>query len=171
METKKASYDQMFQNIESEAWSNLSRDYHWNESLLEMYKDKVDWDEITSNHDIEWNVSMLEKFKDKINWKILSSTTQNSLLVPEILERFIDRWDWKELSKNCHIPIETIRKMADYIDWKELITYNYREDIYGMAFYKEFADRIPESDLKDSCLWHVIVEEKVTTLRSVLALS
>lgn len=64
---------------------------------------------------------MLEKFKGRIDWTGLSGVSSENLLIPDVVERFKDCWDWKVLSGNNNLPIATIRKMADYIDWKELI--------------------------------------------------
>lgn len=158
------------QMIEEEAWKNLSSDYPWSEALLEKFKDKVDWEAVSSNQDVAWTVSMLESFKNRINWYELSRSCSKSLFIPEIVEQFKDRWDWKELSGNSSLPIETIRKMADYIDWKALIDSRYRDDIFGLAFLREFEDRIPVSSLKDSRLWQKLVEEKEDKLRVAIAL-
>ena len=161
----------MAQMIEEEAWKKISGDYPWSEALLEKYKDKLDWEEVSSNYNMEWTVSMLEKFKSRLDWKQLSSTRQKSLLVPDVVERFKDRWDWKELSENSNLPIETIRRMADHIDWRALIERGgYRDDIFGMAFLREFEEWIPASALKDSNLWSKIVEEKEDILRAEIAL-
>lgn len=160
----------MAQMIEEEAWKDLSGDYPWSEALLERFKDKVDWEEVSSNRDVLWTVSMLEKFKNCIDWCALSRTSGKSLLIPEVVEQFKDRWDWKELSENYELPIETIRKMADYIDWKALIDCRYRDDIYSMEFLKEFEERIPASSFKDSGLWKRIVDDKVEKLRAEIIL-
>ena len=160
----------MAQMIEEEAWKKLSGNYPWNEALLEKYKDKVDWEEVSSNSCMEWTSSMLEKFKGMVNWNQLSNTNQKSILTPEVVEKFKNRWDWKTLSENSDLPLETIRKMADYIDWKTLIERRYRDEIFGMAFLKEFEDRIPASAFKDSYLWQKIVEEKEEILRSEIVL-
>lgn len=160
----------MAQMIEEEAWKDLSGNYPWSEALLERFKDKVDWDEVSGNRDAVWTVSMLEKFKNRINWCELSRYCSKSLLIPEVVEQFKDRWDWKELSENSDLPIETIRRMADYIDWKALIDRGYRDDIFGMDFLKEFEERIPASSFKDSELWRKIVEDKVEKLRAEILL-
>lgn len=160
----------MAQMIEEEAWKDLSGDYPWSEALLERFKDKVDWEEVSGNRDVLWTVSMLEKFKNRIDWCALSRTSGKSLLIPEVVEQFKDRWDWKELSENYELPIETIRKMVDYIDWKALIDCRYRDDIYSMEFLKEFEERIPASSFKDSGLWKRIVEDKVEKLRAEIIL-
>ena len=161
----------MAQRIEEEAWKDLSGEYPWSEALLERFKDKVDWEAVSSNSDVAWTVTMIEKFKNRINWYELSRTSIKSLLTPEVVEQFKDRWDWKELSGNSDLPIETIRKMADYIDWKELINSRYSDVIFGMAFLKEFEERIPASALKDSYLWREIVEEKEKQIREEIILS
>ena len=160
----------MAQMIEEEAWKSLSGDYPWNESLLEKYKDKVDWEVISSNYSIEWTISMLEKFKGRIDWTGLSALSSENLFIPDVVERFKDCWDWKVLSGNYNLPIATIRKMADYIDWKELINSRYNDEIFGMAFLKEFEDRIPTSSFKDSRLWGKIVEEKEKQIRAEIIL-
>ena len=160
----------MAQMIEEEAWKDLSGEYPWSEALLERFKDKVDWEAVSSNRDVAWTVTMIEKFKNRINWYELSRTSIKSLLTPEVVEQFKDRWDWKELSENSELPIETIRKMADYIDWKALIDRGYRDDIFGMNFLQEFEERIPASSFKDSNLWRKIVEEKVDKLRAEIVL-
>lgn len=160
----------MAQMIEEEAWKDLSGDYPWSEALLERFKDKVDWEDVSGNRNVVWTVSMLEKFKNRIDWCELSRTSGKSLLIPEVVEQFKDRWDWKELSENYELPIETIRKMADYIDWKALIDCRYRDDIYSMEFLKEFEERIPASSFKDSGLWKRIVEDKVEKLRAAIIL-
>ena len=100
----------MAQMIEEEAWKDLSGEYPWNEALLERFKDKVDWEAVSSNSDVAWTVTMIEKFKNSINWYELSRYCSKSLLTLEVVERFKDRWDWKELSGNSDLPIETIRK-------------------------------------------------------------
>ena len=113
---------------------------------------------------------MLEKFKNRIDWARLSSTSQKSILTPEVVEKFKDRWSWKELSENTDLPLATIRRMADYIDWRALIDQGYRGELFGVAFLKEFEDRIPASAFKDSWLWHRIVDEKEELIRAEIAL-
>ena len=107
---------------------------------------------------------MLEKFKGRIDWTGLSGVCSENLLIPDVVER------WKVLSGNNNLPIATIRKMADYIDWKELINSRYNDEIFGMSFLKEFEDRIPASSLKDSRLWGKIVEEKEKKIRAEIIL-
>lgn len=160
----------MAEMIEAEAWKDLSSSYPWSEELLDRYKDKVDWESVSSNRNVSWTVSMLEKFKKRINWYELSRYCIKTMLVPEILERFKDRWDWREISENNELPLDSIRKMADYIDWKALIERAYRDDIFGLEFLKEFEDRIPAASFKDSNLWRKLVDDRGEQLRAEIML-
>ena len=42
----------MAQMIEEEAWKDLSGDYPWSEALLERFKDKVDWEDVSGNRNV-----------------------------------------------------------------------------------------------------------------------
>ena len=86
--------------MEDEAWKKLSSDFPWTERMLEKYRNKVDWEEVSNNYNMLWTPSMLDKFKWKINWHQLSSRSSEALMITENIERFKDYWDWKELSGN-----------------------------------------------------------------------
>ncbi len=66
MATKNLSNEFMAKVLEDAAWKELSGDFAWNEQLLEKYKDKVVWKDISDNSYIIWTVSMIEKFKNKM---------------------------------------------------------------------------------------------------------
>lgn len=160
----------MTQMIEEEAWKSLSGSYPWNESQLEQYKDKLDWEEVSGNTAMTWTVSILTKFKGKIHWDRLSSNADSYLLAPAIVEKFVNHWDWKELSENSSLPMETIDAMAEHIDWKALIDRRYNDDAFGSTFLEKYQKYIPASALRDSYLWRAIVEEKEEELKTRLSL-
>jgi len=149
--------------LEEDAWKSVSGDFNWTEQLLEKYQDKVDWESVCRNSNVTWTVAMLEKFRKRIDWKALSgSTSQKSILCPEVVEKFENCWDWSELSGNEDLPLETVEKMADRIVWKELVN-SYRgsdENRFYEEIMRKFSDRIPASVLKDSRLWYAIVDKK-----------
>ena len=154
--------------IEDEAWKVLSGIYNWNEDQLEKYIDILDWDEVSDNNFIEWTIPMLEKFQGRINWNIFSGIGNMDTFTPEVIEKFKDKLDWRKLSERVKLTIETIRKMADYLDWKTLINRRDLDDIFDMAFLKEFEDKIPAVALKDSSLWNHLVMKKVALLQCEL---
>ena len=94
MEKSKLNEGMLAIQLEEEAWKELSGDIAWTESLLERYKDKVDWEIVCNNSSVHWNVAMLEKFRRQIDWTALSYTCQVSLLTPEIVGQFKTCWDW-----------------------------------------------------------------------------
>jgi len=54
--------------LEEKAWKELSGELPWTEQMLEKYKYKVDWKEISTNRIMVWTVPMLEKFKGRVDW-------------------------------------------------------------------------------------------------------
>jgi hypothetical protein len=156
--------------LEEEAWKNISRDGTLSESQLEKYRSKLDWEAVTTNPNIHWTPALMEHFKRFIDWQQMSACAGADLLCPEVVERFADRWDWKELSRNTELPLETIAMFADRLDWGELIErYNNSENpIFDRAFLETYADYIPADRLKDSTLWYALVEEKEKELKRAI---
>lgn len=58
MATTKLSNEFMAKVLEDAAWSKLSERFAWSEQLLEKYKDKVAWKEISGNGNIAWSTSV-----------------------------------------------------------------------------------------------------------------
>lgn len=71
MEIKKLNDDFMQRIVDEDAWKELSDELNWSESLLEKYKDKVDWMTISQNSQILWTIPMLKKFQNRINWDLV----------------------------------------------------------------------------------------------------
>ena len=103
------------QELNKEAWKQLSREFKWNEELLTKYQGNIDWEELSSNTEMLWTASILEKFKIYINWKVLSSCAPEKLLTLKIIEQFADKWDWHELSNNSNLELSyaLLDKFAD----------------------------------------------------------
>lgn len=169
MEKSKLNQGMLAIQMEEEAWKELSGDIAWTESMLERYKDKVDWEAVCNNSSVHWNVVMLEKFRKQIDWTALSNTRQVSLLTPEIVGQFRTCWDWTVLSLNDELPLETIEAMADCINWKELVNRYDRHNVFGFEFFDRFAEYIPASALKGSRLWNALVDEKMRELQKNFA--
>lgn len=110
--------------LEEAAWKELSSEFAWNEQLLEKYKDKVVWKEISDNGNILWTVSMIEKFKSKVDWEELSGSDNEHLFTVENLERYKDYWNWSKLSGNSSVELTPVllEQFADYWDWNESST-------------------------------------------------
>ena len=155
------SNDFMQQIMDEAAWKDLSADFPWSEQLLEKYQDKVDWNEVSDNDNMLWTASMLEKFKDRIDWDALSRSRHRCILTAGMFERFKAYWNWKILSSNSDVELdfELIDRFADRWDWRELID-RHREDLLNRKFFERYKTYIPASELQNSRLWHSLVDER-----------
>ena len=90
----KTNDDFMRNILIEEAWKELSSNFPWSETLLEKYQNCIDWNEISSNNNIRWTIPMIAKFSKRIIWKTFSENANEEVLTPEVVEAFIDKWDW-----------------------------------------------------------------------------
>lgn len=167
MATKNWNNEFMAHVLEEAAWEELSRELAWNEQLLEKYKDKVRWKEISASRETLWTVSMIEKFKDKVDWDELSGSDNEHLFTVENLEKYKDYWKWSELSRNPHVKITPalLEQFAEYWDWSKIIDCYYLDKLYSMEFLEKYKDYIPASALQPSCLWGKLVEDEKLQLK------
>lgn len=167
MVTNKLSNEFMEKVLNDSAWKKLSEEFQWTEQMLEKYKNKVDWKEISDNSNIVWTPSMLEKFKRFIDWKELSSTSCETILIEACLEQFKDYWDWSVLSDNHNLKLtyQLIDKFIDQWDWSELINCWQDDELFSFDFVERYSDKIPSGKLQDSRLWRVLIEERAKDLK------
>lgn len=169
MATKKLTNEFMEKILNDSVWKKLSSSFAWTEQMLEKHKDKVDWKEISHNGQVLWTPAMLDKFRKLIDWKELSSTDCETVLTEDCLERFKDYWDWSELSDNASVKLNyhIIDRFIERWDWSKLINRCRWQDgwLYNTDFLERYADKIPSSQLQDSCLWSELVEERMQELK------
>lgn len=164
MATKTLSNEFMQKIMTEEAWKELSNDFHWSETLLEKYQDKVDWNAISENRYIRWTVPMIQKFKNRINWEKFSENLDEDVLTENIIETFKDKWNWHKLSENSGVPLsyDLLDKYADLWDWEEIID-RYSNNVFedqGIGFYERYKERIPAAKVQNSRLWDEIVSQQ-----------
>ena len=154
------------QELNTEAWKKLSREFKWNEELLRKYRSEIDWEELSENTEMLWTASILENFKNYINWKELSGNAPEKLLTPKIIEQFADRWDWHELSDNSNLKLSyaMLDKFADKGDWERIINRWRSEELYTPDFLERNKEFIPAEEFKSSNLWDALVEKRFDEL-------
>ena len=164
---KKLSNEFMEKILNDSAWKELSENFEWTEQMLDKHKNQVDWKLISKNCNIVWTPNMLEKFKKFIDWKVLSSRGCETILTEETLEQFKGYWDWSVLSGNIRLNLnyQMIDRFIDLWDWSELIDCWRWEELYTLNFLERYADKIPTSKLQDSRLWTVLVEQREKELK------
>ena len=164
---KKLSNEFMEKVLNDSAWKELAGNFQWTEQMLEKHKTKVDWKEISKNSNIVWTPAMLDKFRKCIDWKVLSNTGCETILTEETQEQFKVYWDWPVLSGNSDLNLnyQMIDRFIDLWDWSELIDRWREEELYTLDFMERYADKIPSSKLQDSRLWTALVEKRAKDLK------
>lgn len=145
----------------------------WNDRLIEQFADKWDWNELCENKSIPWTAELIEKFRDRINWDELSeSIIDNNYRDGKVadwglIKKFESSWNWKLISRRaCLITPDIIEQFVDKWDWKELI--ENRDINWNFNLYERFKRYIPVSNFshfKQSHLWDklVSIEERIIT--------
>lgn len=106
-------------------WSSLSanKNLPWSLELLEKYEHRWDWNNISNNQSIEWTAKLIERFDNKLYFDTILndnqinegeywcedsnyglSSNKNVCLTEELIEKYIDRWNWSILSENEKLP-------------------------------------------------------------------
>lgn len=176
MAAKSLNEDFFMQNaVDEDAWRDLSSELNWSETLLEKYRDKIDWKELSKNRNTLWTISILEKYGERLDWHIFSYYADESVLTVDFIEMFKEKWDWYELSRNANLPLtdEILQKFADKWVWNEIINKHYKENIFadkGIDFYDRYKDFIPTDDkLRKSRLWKEMINQR--SLQIMLAIT
>jgi len=78
------------------------------------------WSNLSS--DFQFSEAQLEKYEDKLDWKEISRNRNIFWTIP-MLEKFIKRLDWQELSRFINdevLSVELLDKFKDYWNWEVL---------------------------------------------------
>ena len=150
METNKVNDYLMKKMIQKEAMKRISSDYPLNDELLMKYSKDLDWEEVSGNSNIKWTAAMIDYWGDRLNWKTFSERANEEILIPELIEKFKDRWDWGRLINR---------------GW-----YNNSCDLYSIEFVNRYAQYIPMEDFENSSLWDAVVEEEENAIKKEILL-
>ncbi len=109
-------------------WGNLSSQGQFScddiYKLIDKFSDKINWEELSSNHSKFWTEDFIEKFKEKLNWENLSINSDLPWSV-QLFEKYLSRWDMKLLSLIENLPwsVEFFNRYLDKWDF-QLLSYN-----------------------------------------------
>ena len=80
-------------------WDEISknRSIRWTIPMIQKFKNRINW-ELLSEYIGEESLSesIIETFKDKWNWHELSSNVEVSLSL-DLLDKYADLWHWEEI--------------------------------------------------------------------------
>ena len=82
-------------------WYEISRNRNilWTIPMIQKFKNRINWDTFSEYFgEVEEVVmeNIIETFKDKWNWHELSQNSNVSLSF-DLLDKFADLWDWEEI--------------------------------------------------------------------------
>ena len=164
--------DEMIQSIISaKAWSDISSNFGLTEEMLERYADKLHWNEVSKNSEIHWTVKLIEKWADRLNWEELSESENEFLLTPDVIAYFVNRWNWRALSRNSYLKLDFafIDRFIDKWDWAELINCWDRDELYSKEFFDKYRSHIPlNAFIEVSCLAHALAEKEAEIIMKEL---
>ena len=109
-------------------WNEISgnRGICWTVPMLQKFKHRINWDVFSDTIGEEaLPENILETFKDKWNWAELSENSSLEL-THELLEKYADKWNWEEIIDryNCCLydekGIEFYERYKDYIPASKL---------------------------------------------------
>jgi hypothetical protein len=105
----------LFNNESHIVWNKL---IHWDYDLIEVLKDKLDWDSIWRFPNIKFDLNFFKKYEDRINFK--SITSSNSIeWSDEFVAAYGDKFevDERNILSKALSNINFVRIHKDVIDW------------------------------------------------------
>lgn len=94
------------------------------EELIDEHADAIDWEALAGSHSFEWTPAMLRKFADRIDWRALSARASLWTTHTSLLEEFADRVDFgsRGLSINSRVTWTSglLERYLDRLDSREL---------------------------------------------------
>ncbi|SHI60887.1 Helicase [Mesonia phycicola] len=98
-----------------------------NTEYIEKNKGYLNWGVISSYKDVVWSTTFIKRYKNFLVWRSspksqIDKTLSNNPYLPwsiELINEFIDEWDWVDLSCNKGIPwsLEIIQEFEDKWVW------------------------------------------------------
>ena len=106
----------------------------------EMFKSIVSakvWNEISKGFGL--TDEMLDRYADNLNWKEVSGNNEIHWTV-----KLVEKWNWRNLSRNSALTLDYtfIDRFIDRWDWSELVV-RWIDDIYSIEFYERYRSHIP----------------------------
>jgi hypothetical protein len=93
----------------------------WTKTLLEEYKQLINWRNLSLLKNVDWSVILIKKFHNEFdcNWEELSSN-ENLPFNNELIDSFYKNWKWDSLSSNPNFinKIDLLVIYANKLNWE-----------------------------------------------------
>jgi hypothetical protein len=132
-------------------WSRVSGNssINWTVDMIKTFEHQIDWEVFSNNVDDRLLCDeLIEQFKDKWDWKELSGNSYLRLTY-ELIDKYIDKWDWSAILRwgrwnrmDKLLSLEFLNRYQQYIPIDDLETSQLWQSIIDNeeeAIKKEFA--------------------------------
>lgn len=133
----------------------------WNDTLIEKYKDVIDWDLLSGNAGVRWSKELIMRYEDRWEWRALSYIIANVLDEMDFrhtLFIFKSSISWSIICQGININPLIVEDYPEYIHWQSLSAntlFNWSED-----FVEKHKDKIDWDDF--SAAFHSDIFRKYT---------
>ena len=104
-------------------WHKVSENMNilWTIPMIQKFKNRIDWDKFSGYADEETlTEAVIEAFKDKWNWSELSRNTSLEL-THELLEKYADSWNWEVIINGYNNKLFNNEGVEFYEKYKDRI--------------------------------------------------
>lgn len=104
-------------------WNGISENTNiqWTVPMIQKFKNRIDWDKFSRHAEAETlTENVIDTFKDKWNWNELSENN-NLELTFDFLDKYADRLDWEEIINRWHCSLYTEKGIEFYERYKDFI--------------------------------------------------
>lgn len=112
-------------------WDEISenRNIRWTIPMIQKFQEKINWDKFSDSADKDiLTEGIIEAFKDKWNWHNLSRNW-GLPMTDELLEKYADRWDWGQII-DCFYDFYAQRAVELYERFKDYIPVSKLQDTF-----------------------------------------
>lgn len=103
------------------SYSSKNIKINWSSEILNRYKEKLNWRDLSMNSSLPWSIVLIDEFKEYWDWIELSSNRTLPWSI-DLIDYFIDSWIWIKPENSC-IELKGLA-MNSGIKWdEELIEY------------------------------------------------
>ena len=113
-------------------WDEISSNSNirWTIPMIQKFQKKINWDKFSDYADENiLTERVIEAFKEKWNWHNLSNNGRVQM-TDELLEKFADRWNWEEIIDSYCNNIYDKRAIEFYEKFKEYIPVSKLQNTY-----------------------------------------
>ena len=104
-------------------WNAISENIkiQWTIPMIQKFKNRIDWDKFSRYAETETlTENVIDAFKDKWNWSELSENS-NLELTFEFLDKYADRLDWEKIISHWNCSLYNEKGIEFYEKYKDFI--------------------------------------------------